>query len=100
MNSLYTSGVRQTNSLQADMERLRNGDNSPALLGEYLTTPCTSGFRTTTLDYSSVFDFIYIGQISASLSAMQRTIDDYDSMTKREIIKAKQEKGQMYLLFF
>jgi len=36
MNSLYTSGVRQTNSLQADLERLRNGDNSPALLGEYL----------------------------------------------------------------
>lgn len=27
---------------------------------------------------------------------MQRTIDDYDSMTKREIIKAKQEKAQMY----
>ncbi|KAF9565509.1 golgi SNAP receptor complex member bos1 [Agrocybe pediades] len=67
MNSLYTSGVRQTNSLQADIERLRNGDHSPALLG----------------------------QISASLSAMQRTIDDYDSMTKREIIKAKQEKAQM-----
>ncbi|PPQ84582.1 hypothetical protein CVT25_015785 [Psilocybe cyanescens] len=36
-----------------------------------------------------------LGQISASLSAMQRTIDDYDSMTKREIIKAKQEKAQM-----
>lgn len=35
MNSLYTSGVRQTNSLQADMERLRNGDTSSALLGEY-----------------------------------------------------------------
>jgi len=33
MNSLYTSGVRQTNSLQVDMERLRNGDNSSALLG-------------------------------------------------------------------
>lgn len=30
---------------------------------------------------------------------MQRTIDDYDSMTKREIIKAKQEKGQMYNRF-
>jgi pyrroloquinoline quinone (PQQ) biosynthesis protein C len=36
MNSLYTSGVRQTNSLQVDMERLRNGDNSPALLGAYI----------------------------------------------------------------
>lgn len=33
MNSLYTSGVRQTNSLQADLERLRNGDNSASLLG-------------------------------------------------------------------
>jgi len=28
---------------------------------------------------------------------MQRTIDDYDSMTKREMIKAKQEKAQMYV---
>ncbi|KIM78982.1 hypothetical protein PILCRDRAFT_572726 [Piloderma croceum F 1598] len=67
MNSLYTLGVRQTNSLQSDLERLRNGDNSASLLG----------------------------QISASLSAMHRTVDDYDSMAKREIIKAKQEKAQM-----
>ncbi|KAG1737611.1 hypothetical protein EDB19DRAFT_1716862 [Suillus lakei] len=67
MNSLYTHGVRQTNSLTADLERLRNGDNSASLLG----------------------------QISASLAAMHRTIEDYDSMAKREIIKAKQEKGQM-----
>ncbi|KAG6849994.1 hypothetical protein H0H93_002784 [Arthromyces matolae] len=67
MNSLYTSGVRQTNSLQADLDRLRNGDNSASLLG----------------------------QISASLAAMHRTIDDYDSMAKREIIISKQEKAQM-----
>ncbi|KAG9316705.1 hypothetical protein JVU11DRAFT_2765 [Chiua virens] len=67
MNSLYTLGTRQTNSLTADLERLRNGDNSASLLG----------------------------QISASLAAMQRTIEDYDAMIKREIIKAKQEKGQM-----
>lgn len=40
-----------------------------------------------------------LGQISASLAAMQRTIEDYDAMIKREIIKAKQEKGQMYVLF-
>jgi hypothetical protein len=36
-----------------------------------------------------------LGQISASLAAMNRTVDDYDSMAKREIIKAKQEKAQM-----
>jgi hypothetical protein len=35
------------------------------------------------------------GQISASLSAMQRTIDDYDSMAKREMIKLKQEKASL-----
>lgn len=35
-----------------------------------------------------------LGQISASLAAMNRTIDDYDSMTKRELIKVKQEKAQ------
>ncbi|KAG8214020.1 snare region anchored in the vesicle membrane C-terminus-domain-containing protein [Butyriboletus roseoflavus] len=72
MNSLYTLGTRQTNSLTADLERLRNGDNSASLLG----------------------------QISASLAAMQRTIEDYDAMTKREIIKAKQEKGQMRIQKF
>jgi len=67
MNSLYTSGVRQTASLQADLERLRNGDTAASLLG----------------------------QISASLAAMSRTIEDYDAMAKREMIKAKQEKAQM-----
>ena len=74
------------------MERLRNGDNSPALLGEYLTTHT---YFWVSYKYLIILIF-FIGQISASLSAMQRTIDDYDSMTKREIIKAKQEKGQMY----
>ncbi|KAJ4483299.1 golgi SNAP receptor complex member bos1 [Lentinula aciculospora] len=67
MNSLYTSGVRQTNSILADLERLRGGDDSASLLG----------------------------QISASLAAMHRTMEDYDSMAKREMIKAKQEKAQM-----
>ncbi|KAI0633892.1 golgi SNAP receptor complex member bos1 [Trametes polyzona] len=67
MNSLYTQGVRQTNSIQADLERLRNGEKSASLLG----------------------------QISASLAAMHRTVEDYDSMAKREIIKAKQEKAMM-----
>ncbi|KXN85352.1 Protein transport protein bos1 [Leucoagaricus sp. SymC.cos] len=67
MNSLYTSGVRQTTSLQADLERLRSGETSASLLG----------------------------QISASLAAMSRTIEDYDAMAKREMIKAKQEKAQM-----
>jgi len=72
MNSLYNQGVRQTSSIQADLTRLRSGESSASLHG----------------------------QISASLSALNRTIDDYDSMAKREMMKAKQEKAQMRLQKF
>ncbi|EJD02981.1 golgi SNAP receptor complex member bos1 [Fomitiporia mediterranea MF3/22] len=72
MNSLYTLGVRQTSSIQADLEKLRAGDNSASLHG----------------------------QIAASLAALHRTIEDYDSMARREMLKAKQEKAQMRLQKF
>ncbi|KZO93108.1 golgi SNAP receptor complex member bos1 [Calocera viscosa TUFC12733] len=65
MNSLYTLGLRQTSSIQADLDKMRAGDTSSSLQG----------------------------QISASLSALSRTMDDYDSMAKREMIAAKQEKA-------
>ncbi|TDL26308.1 golgi SNAP receptor complex member bos1 [Rickenella mellea] len=67
MNSLYTLGVRQTSSIQADLERMKAGESSAALQG----------------------------QISASLAALHRTIEDFDSVAKREMMKAKQEKAQM-----
>ncbi|KAH8119392.1 golgi SNAP receptor complex member bos1 [Phellopilus nigrolimitatus] len=72
MNSLYTLGVRQTSSIQADLERLKAGENSASLHG----------------------------QIAASLAALHRTIEDYDSMARREMLKAKQEKAQMRLQKF
>ncbi|KAH8981639.1 golgi SNAP receptor complex member bos1 [Lactarius hatsudake] len=68
MNSLYTLAVWQWSSIQADLERLHRSDASASLLG----------------------------QISASLAGMSRTIDDYDSMAQTEIIKAKQEKATSY----
>ena len=46
---------------------------------------------------ASLLSCVIIGQISASLAAMHRTVEDYDSMAKREIIKAKQEKAMMYV---
>jgi len=36
------------------------------------------------------------GQIQVGLTSFSRTIDDYDSMAKREIIAAKQEKAFQY----
>lgn len=55
---------------------------------------------TTTLTCHSLFtDFrsliTSLGQIAASLAALHRTIEDYDSMARREMMKAKQEKAQM-----
>jgi len=72
MNSLYNQGVRQTSSIQTDIARLRSGESTASLHG----------------------------QISASLAALLRTMDDYDSMAKREMMKAKQEKAQMRLQKF
>ncbi|CUA66602.1 hypothetical protein RSOLAG22IIIB_00043 [Rhizoctonia solani] len=67
MNSLYTLGLRQTASINGDLEKLRSGDGSSALQG----------------------------QISDALAAFNRTIDDYETMAKKEIIKAKKEKAFM-----
>jgi golgi SNAP receptor complex member 2 len=85
MNSLYTSGVRQTTSIQADLERLRSGETSASLLG----TPYNLSHTCSSITH------LALGQISASLAALNRTVDDYDSMAKREMIKAKQEKALM-----
>jgi len=46
MNSLYTSGVRQTTSIQTDLERFRNGDNSASLIGQFL---CVHGVKRQTI---------------------------------------------------
>ncbi|CCA68651.1 related to Golgi SNAP receptor complex member 2 [Serendipita indica DSM 11827] len=67
MNSLYNTGLRQTAAIQADIDKMLAGDTSAALQG----------------------------QITASLAGFSRTIDDFDSVAKREMIKAKQEKAAM-----
>ena len=40
MNSLYPLGVRQTSSMQADLERLLGGDTSASLQGLSYGYPC------------------------------------------------------------
>lgn len=36
---------------------------------------------------------VEIGQLSASLASFSRTIEDYSSLSKKELIPAKQEKA-------
>ncbi|CCX08989.1 synaptobrevin [Pyronema domesticum] len=67
MNSLFNSALKQTQSLKRDLDVFSSSKvSSPALQG----------------------------QISASLAALNRTIDDYDAMARRELIPAKKEKAE------
>lgn len=72
MNSLYTLALRQSSSLQTDLTALEQS---------YLPTGSTSS--TASLN----------GQINASLAALDRTVEDYDSMARREIVEAKRDKA-------
>jgi len=38
MNSLYALGLRQTSSIQQDVDKIRAGDSSAALQGEFLAS--------------------------------------------------------------
>ncbi|GAA5878794.1 hypothetical protein JCM1840_007250 [Sporobolomyces johnsonii] len=73
MNSLYTLALRQASSLQSDLSSLEQAYASPT------STPST----TSALN----------GQINASLAAFDRTIEDYDSMARREIVEVKRDKA-------
>ncbi|EPQ29800.1 uncharacterized protein PFL1_02473 [Pseudozyma flocculosa PF-1] len=66
MNSLYNQALRQFSSIQSDLSRL---DSDPHV------TPAQ------------------YGPVTASLTALTRTIDEYESLAKRELIQSKQEKA-------
>ncbi|GAA5901232.1 Bos1p [Sporobolomyces salmoneus] len=74
MNSLYTLALRQSSSLESDLSSLSHLYSSPS----------TSHPASTSALH---------GQINASLAAFDRTIEDYDSMAKREIVEVKKEKA-------
>ncbi|MCJ1456535.1 protein transport protein bos1 [Mycoblastus sanguinarius] len=67
MNSLFNSALKHSSSVRRDLDAFAEspGTSSPALQG----------------------------QISASLTSLSRTIDDYAEMAKKELIPAKQEKA-------
>ncbi|BGP49335.1 Protein transport protein bos1 [Rhodotorula kratochvilovae] len=75
MNSLYTLALRQSASLSADLKQL-----------DALSTPSAAGAPPASASALN-------GQINASLAALDRTIDDYDAMARREIVDAKKDKA-------
>lgn len=73
MNSLYTLALRQSSSLSTDIAQLSSLYSSPS------APPASAASLN--------------GQINASLAALDRTVDDYEAMARREIVEAKKEKA-------
>lgn len=65
MQSLNALGNRQIASLNADLSRMENGEGGPAIQG----------------------------QITTTLSALSRLIDDYDSMARKEMVTVARDKA-------
>ncbi|KAI8987837.1 hypothetical protein BDF20DRAFT_852479 [Mycotypha africana] len=64
MNSLYNNALKQTHALQRDLDKFQSGQDASAGLQ---------------------------GQISASFNSLQRSIEDYENIAKRELIPVKKE---------
>ncbi|KAL2014471.1 hypothetical protein VTN00DRAFT_1996 [Thermoascus crustaceus] len=67
MNSLFNSALKQSSAIRRDLDT-------------FAKSPTTT---------SAALQ----GQIAASLASLSRTIDDYSSLSKKELIPAKQEKA-------
>ncbi|ODH34135.1 hypothetical protein ACO22_03180 [Paracoccidioides brasiliensis] len=65
MNSLFNAALKQSSALRRDLDAFSEAPTT--------TSPAVQG------------------QISASLTSFSRTIDDYSSLSKQELIPAKQE---------
>lgn len=64
MNSLYNNALKQSHALQKDLDKFQTGQDASVGLQ---------------------------GQISASFNALQRHIDEYENLAKRELIPVKKE---------
>ncbi|KAJ8103545.1 hypothetical protein POJ06DRAFT_3281 [Lipomyces tetrasporus] len=67
MNSLFNHALKQSQSLKKDLDA-------------FSASPSTASLALQ-------------GQISATLATLQRTIDEYDAMARRELVPAKQDKA-------
>lgn len=70
MQALYALGLRQINALNSEIARYGSAEE------DLLTDKASLN-----------------GQIVASLSGLRRTIDDYEDMARKELVKEKQDRA-------
>lgn len=71
MNSQYNHALKQVHALERDLKKFESGEDTSV------------GFQ---------------GQITAVFNALQRSIEEYDSLAKREMIVLKRDTAFAYVL--
>lgn len=98
MNALYTHALRQTQSITADLALLESSITRSSSNGEANTSTSSPygsyGNPSPSLQGNGVDTAGLNGQIVASLAALQRTVEDYEGMAKRELVEANKGKAQ------
>lgn len=102
MNSLYNHALKQTHALQRDLDSKLTFIYKINLFNVLLFTMQNFNqdkmprqvYKVNKIKYNKLLLFITIlslGQISASFNSLQRSIDDYENLAKREMIAVKKE---------
>lgn len=104
MNSLYNHALKQTHALQRDLEsKCRYFKNTvqpfvDTLFAFFLRVQVWRRYfnRTSRYLYTNRIKEAkqivnMLGQISASFNTLQRSIDDYENLAKREMVPLKKE---------
>lgn len=77
-------------SLQADLSRMESGEGGSNIQGASSSgKPTCIAISCGTVEWNTD----YSGQITTTLAALSRLIDDYDSMARKEMNTAAREKA-------
>ena len=94
MNALYTHALRQTQSITADLALLEGSILRSSEASGSNSSPYGYGNPSPSLQGNGVDTAGLNGQIVASLAALQRTVEDYEGMAKRELVESSKGKAQ------
>lgn len=99
MNALYTHALRQTQSITSDLALLENAlaGSSTNTHTPYDTRSPSPSAMSPSLQGNGVDTAGLNGQIVASLAALQRTVDDYEGMARRELVEDKKGKAARWV---
>lgn len=83
-NTTFNSALKQSTAIRRDLANLSS---------QPLATAASTDSPNPSSSPASILSPAALGSLSASLTAFQRTIDEYNSLAKQELNPAKQEKA-------